>query len=207
VVPSVHSKSKSTSISVKHRAAFDAILPYTSFVVRRNFVALCCILVACAATIPAQWRRVSDRGLDPPGASLARDMLAAHNEIRARVEVPPLRWSDRLAARAQDWANHLLQERQFYHRPHPVFGENLFEISGGRATPADVVGDWASEARDYSYRANACNGVCGHYTQVVWSSTREVGCAVARDLARETSREVWVCNYDPPGNWVGERPY
>lgn len=120
-----------------------------------------------------------------------------------RVEVQPLRWSDRLAARAQEWASHLVQERQFYHRPHPTFGENLFEISGGRASPAEVVGDWASEARDYSYRANTCRGMCGHYTQLVWNSTREVGCAVAS----EPGREVWVCNYDPPGNWIGERPY
>jgi pathogenesis-related protein 1 len=130
-------------------------------------------------------------------------MLSAHNEVRARVDVPPLRWSDRLAARAQEWASHLLQERQFYHRTHPIFGENLFEISGGRASAAEVVGDWASEARDYSYHANTCRGTCGHYTQLVWNNTREVGCAVAS----EPGREVWVCNYDPPGNWIGERPY
>ncbi len=66
---------------------------------------------------------------------LARDMLSAHNDIRARVEYSPLRWSDRLAVHAQEWASHLLQERQFYHRPKPVFGENLFEITGARATP------------------------------------------------------------------------
>jgi hypothetical protein len=38
---------------------------------------------------------------------------------------------------------------------------------------------------------------------LVWNNTREVGCAVAS----EPGREVWVCNYDPPGNWIGERPY
>ena len=130
-------------------------------------------------------------------------MLAAHNDVRARVDVPPLRWSDRLAARAQDWASHLLREGQFYHRPHPIFGENLFEITGGRVSPVEVVGNWAGEARDYSYRSNTCRGMCGHYTQLVWSNTREVGCAVAS----EPGREVWVCNYDPPGNWIGERPY
>jgi uncharacterized protein YkwD len=130
-------------------------------------------------------------------------MLLAHNEVRARVDVAPLRWSYRLAARAQEWATHLLEEGQFYHRPHPVSGENLFEITGSRALPVEVVGDWASEAHDYSYRSNSCRGVCGHYTQLVWGDTREVGCAVARD----PGREVWVCNYDPPGNWVGERPY
>ncbi|MGA2881480.1 MAG: CAP domain-containing protein [Bryobacteraceae bacterium] len=157
------------------------------------FVVLLCFPIALA---------VGENGSVPVG-SFAREMLVAHNEIRARVDVPPLRWSDRLAARAEDWASHLLRERQFYHRPKPVFGENLFEITGSRATPDEVVGDWASEARDYSYRANTCRAVCGHYTQLVWSGTREVGCAVARDAGRE----VWVCNYDPPGNWIGERPY
>jgi pathogenesis-related protein 1 len=169
---------------------------------RRNFVVVCCIFVVVAVTVGAQWRRIGNSSPEPD-AALARDMLAAHNEIRARVNVPPLRWSDRLAARAQEWAIHLLRERQFYHRPNPVFGENLFEITGGRAWPTDVVGDWASESREYSYRSNTCHGVCGHYTQLIWSDTREVGCAVARD----TGREVWVCNYDPPGNWIGERPY
>lgn len=133
-------------------------------------------------------------------------MLTAHNEVRARLHVPPLRWSDQLAAHAQEWASHLLAARQFYHRPHPEFGENLFDIVGphAHASADEVVGDWASESRDYNYRANTCRAeMCGHYTQLVWSSTREVGCAVARD----SNREVWVCNYNPPGNWIGERPY
>jgi hypothetical protein len=87
--------------------------------------------------------------------------------------------------------------------PHPQFGENLFEIIGSGASAAEVVGDWAAEARDYSDSANTCRVLCGHYTQLVWNDTREVGCAVAS----EPGREVWVCNYDPPGNWVDERPY
>ena len=135
--------------------------------------------------------------------SLPGDMLTAHNEIRSRMDLPPLRWSDRLAAHAQEWADRLLRERSFHHRSHPVFGENLFEITGGRATSKFVVGDWASESHDYDYGSNTCRAVCGHYTQVIWSNTREVGCAIARDA----SREVWVCNYNPPGNWIGERPY
>jgi pathogenesis-related protein 1 len=131
-------------------------------------------------------------------------MLEAHNGVRARVNVPPLRWSENLVAYAQDWANHLIREQQFYHRPKPIYGENLFEINGPRAMPADVVGIWAAEAPDYNYRFNVCRGeMCGHYTQMIWGDTREVGCAVARDAVAE----VWVCNYDPPGNWVGERPY
>ena len=53
-------------------------------------------------TVRAQWRSVSDRAPEP-AAFFAHEMLAAHNDVRARVDVPPLRWSDRLAARAQDW--------------------------------------------------------------------------------------------------------
>jgi hypothetical protein len=57
----------------------------------------------------------------------------------------------------------------------------------------------------YDYKSNTCHqgGPCGHYTQVVWSGTRELGCGVARS----PSREIWVCNYNPPGNYIGQRPY
>ena len=134
---------------------------------------------------------------------LPGDMLSAHNDVRLHAGVPLLAWSNRLAAHAQDWANTLLSRRQFFHRPNPRYGENLFEIVGATASPAQVVHEWASEARDYNHRSNTCRGVCGHYTQIVWRDTKAVGCAVARS----GGREVWVCNYDPPGNWVGERPY
>ena len=136
-------------------------------------------------------------------SSLSHEMLAAHNAVRSRAGVPPLAWSNRLAAHAQNWANYLLAHRQFFHRPNATYGENLFEIEGAAASPAEVVDDWASESRSYNHRSNVCRGVCGHYTQIVWRNTQEVGCAVARSGARE----IWVCNYNPPGNWVGERPY
>jgi uncharacterized protein YkwD len=134
---------------------------------------------------------------------MSREMLAAHNAVRARVHVAPLVWSDRLAVRSQEWASTLLERGQFAHRPNSPFGENLFEITGAPATAARVVNDWAEESKNYDYASNRCSGVCGHYTQIVWAGTREVGCGVARG----PNREVWVCNYDPPGNWVGRRPW
>jgi pathogenesis-related protein 1 len=161
-----------------------------------------CILIVITASSNAQWRRFGAR---PAGSApvLSRDILAAHNVARARVDVPPLVWSARLAAIAQDWANTLLARRQFQHRPHPRYGENLFEVDGASVSPAEVVSDWMSESRGYNYNSNKCHGVCGHYTQIVWRDTKEVGCAIARG----EGREIWVCNYDPPGNWVGRRPY
>ncbi|SPE34461.1 Cysteine-rich secreted protein (fragment) [Candidatus Sulfopaludibacter sp. SbA3] len=134
---------------------------------------------------------------------VAREMLSAHNSVRGRVDVAPLAWSAGMAARSQEWADTLLARNELVHRPNSTYGENLFEIRGATASAAHVVNSWAAEARNYDYRSNRCRGVCGHYTQIVWGSTREVGCAVARG----PGREVWVCDYNPAGNWMGRRPY
>jgi pathogenesis-related protein 1 len=157
------------------------------------FAALSSALFSGAALSGAQRER-------PPWAE---EMLQAHNSVRASLKLPPLVWSDKIAAVAQEWAETLLSRGQFVHRPNSSHGENLFEIEGGRALPGRVVDDWAAEARDYDYRRNTCAGVCGHYTQLVWRSTRQLGCGVAHDARRE----IWVCNYDPPGNAIGGKPY
>jgi uncharacterized protein YkwD len=130
-------------------------------------------------------------------------MIRAHNAVRSRSKLPPLVWSDKVAAMAQQWAEALLARNQFTHRPNSAYGENPFEINGALASPARVVGDWASEVRNYDYRTNSCKSVCGHYTQIIWRDTKELGCGVARNARRE----IWVCDYDPPGNWVGRRPF
>jgi pathogenesis-related protein 1 len=157
-----------------------------------------------SGTAAAQWRHF---GPDPVSApvpfSLAREMVAAHDAVRKRVGEAPLRWSAELAIVARQWADRLIANGQFVHSHNPKYGENLYEIEGAVATPVEVVRAWAEEVRDYDYGTNSCQGVCGHYTQIVWRDTREVGCAVAR----AGRREVWVCEYDPPGNWVGRKPY
>ena len=89
------------------------------------------LLIVLAGTGGAQWRRFGEGQPAIAPSSLARDMLTVHGAVRARVGVAPLAWSDRLAARAQDWADTLLARRQFVHRPNSIYGENLFEINGG----------------------------------------------------------------------------
>jgi len=136
-------------------------------------------------------------------SQIAREMLAAHNAVRSKVGVPPLAWSEDLAHLAQNWADTLLANGKFEHRPNNPYGENIYEATGFHATPADVVGMWAAEASHYDYKTNRCRGVCGHYTQVVWRDTKQTGCGVARNARRE----VWVCDYEPPGNIISHRPY
>jgi pathogenesis-related protein 1 len=162
-----------------------------------------CLLILLAGSANSQWRTFGERPAAVVASEVSRAMLDAHNAVRARTGVPSLNWSTVLASKAQDWANTLLARRQFRHRPDTPYGENLFEITGDTASPGSVVKTWAAQAANYNYRTNSCRGVCGHYMQVIWSDTKEVGCGVARGRGRE----VWVCNYNPPGNVVGVRPY
>lgn len=66
-----------------------------------------------------------------------------------------------------------------------------------------MVRDWIAEMPAYDHNTNRCNGVCGHYTKVVWRTTRAVGCGVGFD----GDRQIWVCEYAPPGNIAGAPPY
>ena len=133
----------------------------------------------------------------------SRPIVAAHNRVRAEVGVPPLRWSDPIAKTAQRWANKLARSGcKLTHSTSNRYGENLFAASAP-VSPEHVVENWASERADYNHARNKCRGICGHYTQIVWADTKHIGCASARC----GNGVVWVCNYDPPGNFVGEKPY
>ncbi len=145
-------------------------------------------------------------------------MLAAHNQVRIRHRIPPMYWSPSLAKAAAGWAQHLALQRgcAMQHVQGTGQGENLFWASAvtwsdGRrdlqsVTAEQVVKSWAAEEADYNYAANRCRSgkECGHYTQIVWKTSRELGCAMR--TCRDKS-QIWVCRYYPPGNWVGERPY
>lgn len=140
--------------------------------------------------------------LDPVSA----EFLTAHNRVRATVGVTPLKYQERLAESAQAWTDSLVEQGcAFRHTPEPVFGENLW-WSSYFPRPNEVVDAWAAEVEHYNYRANRCDAgeMCGHYTQVVWANTTAMGCGAS---VCEDDSVIWACHYDPPGNWVKQRPY
>lgn len=134
----------------------------------------------------------------------ANAMLDAHNDWRTRHNVPPLNWDPAVAAVAQDWADHLAATGVFEHRQNNKYGENIWAGSAGFFAPTDAVSSWGSEVNDYDFDSNTCAAgkACGHFTQLVWANTSRVGCGKATGHGND----YIVCNYDPPGNFVGEKP-
>jgi Cysteine-rich secretory protein family len=139
-------------------------------------------------------------------------LLAAHNEARAAVGVPPLAWNGQLAADARVWANQLAATGRFEHSPDEAGkepeGENLWAGTPRSYSPESMVALWAAEKNDYrpgvfpdNSRSNDVEKV-GHYTQLIWRTTGQVGCATAVG----GSEEVLVCRYSQAGNVYGERP-
>ncbi|KAG8366544.1 hypothetical protein BUALT_Bualt17G0090900 [Buddleja alternifolia] len=136
--------------------------------------------------------------------NIQQEFLDAHNAARAQVGVAPMVWDANVAAYALAYANRVRGQCLFQHSGGR-YGENLAMSSGG-LTARDAVGLWVSERRFYNYQSNTCASgqVCGHYTQVVWRNSVRLGCARVR-----CNNGNWyvICNYDPPGNWRGQRPY
>lgn len=74
-------------------------------------------------------------------------------------------------------------------------------------TPGQAVAAWVTERKWYQYGLNSCAAgweMCGHYTQVVWRSTRRLGCAMV-NCTGGRGDDV-LCNHDPPVSFIGERP-
>lgn len=140
--------------------------------------------------------------------------LAAHNRERATLGIAPLAWDPELAQDAQRYADHLTRVGYLVHSesdprdPDPQ-GENLWAGTRGHYGVESMVGLWIAEKRNFKpgiFPNNSRTGDLedvGHYTQVMWRSSKAVGCAVARGAADE----FMVCRYSEGGNVIGERPF
>lgn len=146
-------------------------------------------------------------------ADFQKEVVERHNYWRAKLGIGPVKWSDELAKFAQEWTNELARRgcNNLEHRPGSgkfaqKYGENIYMSGGMMNTPTMVIDDFASEQKCFDHNTQTCKrscGECGHYTQVIWEKTTEVGCA----MVRCGDTEIWVCNYNPPGNYIGQKPY
>nr|CAB3484079.1 unnamed protein product [Digitaria exilis] len=148
----------------------------------------------------------------PKVVTYQQQFLQAHNEAHTAAGVPPLVWNSTLQLDSLRYANELRQRCSttplYAWGTDGVYGRNLFK--GSRmdipGTPTEVVASW----RWYHRRSNTCAApdcrTCGGYTHVVWRATTQVGCA-RRRCRSSFDDTVAVCEYYPPGNIEGQRPY
>lgn len=163
------------------------------------------LLMTAAPALP-QDRAADQRPLFPA----EQEWLAEHNAERKELGLEPLRWSHSLRRDAQGWANELAARGQFRHSPDLLAigqGENLWRGDVGRHAPWEMIDLFLAERR--IFRPGVFPDVSttgrwsdvGHYTQIIWPETREVGCATAVNARHE----VLVCRYWPAGNVMGYR--
>jgi len=148
-----------------------------------------------------------------PAGSFEARLLAAHNQARAEVGVPPLVWDPKLAASAAEWAAYISATGALIHSADldtdDAQGENLWGGTRGAYTPEEMVGLWLTERTRFKAGRFPDNSVTGnladvsHYTQIVWRRTTRLGCA----LAEAESDDFLVCRYFVAGNVMGERPF
>ena len=146
----------------------------------------------------------------PPAfaSDFSDQLLAVHNGERAQVGAPPLAWNSDLARDAQGWADQLAADGKFEHSTTGD-GENLWMGSAGAYTGSQMAQTWADEKAKFTYGAfpnvstdgNWAN--VGHYTQMIWSTTTDIGCA----KATAKGWDILVCRYRAPGNVQGQKPY
>ena len=139
--------------------------------------------------------------------SIAERLLIAHNLERDRVGVPRLAWSAKLAAQAQDWADQLARANRFEHAAdRSGAGENLWMGSAGSYSAEQMIGGFVEEVRYFrsgrfpNVSSTGSWSDVGHYTQLIWRGTQQVGCAVGQGRAND----ILVCRYWPAGNVMGE---
>jgi pathogenesis-related protein 1 len=180
-------------------------------------------LAACLPLCACGDETTPDSSAYTIAADVQAAILKAHNDERkdnTDGTVPPLTWSAEPEKVAMAYAATLEAAGTctlVHNKNRGDHGENLWMmgLSSGltyadfdATLAASAVTAWINEKPDYSYANNSCatGKMCGHYTQIVWKTTKTVGCAILACQGTYPSL-ILICNYAPPGNYVGVKPF
>jgi uncharacterized protein YkwD len=152
-------------------------------------------------------------------ATVRSTALSKHNTYRATHHSPNMTLSNSLNDSAQTWAQYLASKAVLQHSSPSQrnnAGENLYvsyttATSIAAATLADkVVTSWYNEVLSYNYTNPGFSDKTGHFTQVVWKSSTQLGCGAAQGTATINGTKYnafyLVCHYAPAGNVTGQFP-
>ncbi len=141
-------------------------------------------------------------------------ITSEHNKLRGQENagLPDLTWDATVASYALEKVTYLANSNActMSHTAGPTnpgYGENLAWSSSSSYTALAATNAWYNEKPNYTYSTNSCASgkVCGHYTQVVWKNSTTIGCAGV--VCSNGGGIIYGCNYNPPGNYSGQKPY
>ncbi|ESN90023.1 hypothetical protein HELRODRAFT_104520 [Helobdella robusta] len=155
----------------------------------------------------------------PLSDDVQSEIINAHNNFRkgeGSSNMKKIKWNSVLAEMADTWASSC----SFTHgqpsspsSPFPQTGQNLFATTVQAVNVSSYISSWYKEKEKFDSVTQTCaaKAVCGHYTQVVWAATSDVGCSYALcptlPPTKLTNAYFFVCNYGPAGNFVGQKPF
>ncbi|KAK6640575.1 hypothetical protein RUM44_012271 [Polyplax serrata] len=126
------------------------------------------------------------------------------------ANIMKLAWDEDLAQVAQRWADQCrLEHDTCRDDARWKVGQNIYwkwKYPNHNVNWTEAITSWYNEVTTFnpknikSYRFDANTG---HYTQMLWHDTRLIGCG-RRDYGYN---KLYVCNYGPTGNWIGEPMY
>ncbi len=139
------------------------------------------------------------------GTDFQKSALDAHNNYRAKHHVGKLVLNQELCDIAQKYAEELARTGNFAHSGNSFhddnMGENLFACYGMKITGKMMTDDWYNEVKQYNFNNPGYISGTGHFTQIVWKGSKQVGFGYAQ--ARD-GYYYGVANYYPAGNFIGE---
>jgi hypothetical protein len=126
-----------------------------------------------------------------------------HNNFRERHCVPSASYSRDLAREAQTWANQCTFSHDMSRGNH---GENIYWGTVGSNIDAwnAAINWWYNENQYYNYNVPDFSPTTGHFTQVIWRGTTQIGCGRAVCPYMGGLVGYWVCRYNPSGNVLGQ---
>ena len=136
---------------------------------------------------------------------MRNELLKYHNKYRKYHNSNDLIINNNLNDRAQEYANKRIKNTQFkqsfFYNAYKdiILGENVY-CSKEKADPETICKEWYNENKKYDYKKNSYQNGTGHFTQLVWKNTKEVGFGIS---SNNDSFNV-VAYYYPAGNVLGE---
>ncbi|EDO40545.1 predicted protein, partial [Nematostella vectensis] len=141
-------------------------------------------------------------------AEFEEEALLTHNNFRQVHNAPPMTLNRELSLQAKGYAEKIANLGALQHSSSGERGEDVGEnlavgckSFGVPLTGKEAVTNWYNEVCKYDFNNGAFAMETGHFTQVVWTDSIELGMGKATGKLNGIPCVFVVGRYRPPGNF------